>query len=39
MVILVILVAKKLVEEGIEVENIAESGLLEYNQLQSIWQL
>jgi len=27
------------VEEGIEVENIAESGLLEYNQLQSIWHL
>ena len=27
------------VESGIEVENIAESGLIEYNQLKSCWEL
>jgi hypothetical protein len=27
------------VEDGVEIENIAESGLIEYDQLQSYWQL
>jgi repressor of nif and glnA expression len=27
------------VEAGIEIENLAESGLLEYNQMQSVWNL
>jgi repressor of nif and glnA expression len=27
------------VEAGIEIENLAESGLIEYNQLQSVWDL
>jgi repressor of nif and glnA expression len=26
-------------EAGIEVDNIAESGLIEYGELQSFWQL
>ena len=27
------------VESGIEVENIAESGMIDFQQLQSFWQL
>jgi len=27
------------VEAGIEIENIAESGLIDFQQLQSFWQL
>jgi len=27
------------VEAGIEIENIAESGLIDFNQLHSFWQL
>ena len=27
------------VEAGIEIENIAESGLIEFQQLRSFWQL